>query len=608
MTAPGATATRAERTLRLAHRNLPVVHFAADSALWIVGVPFAVWLRYDFDATKLGFGVIVTISAAIGFQAIIGLVFGQYRSRWRYGTFDEARIVALTAAFDGVLLTIMFWADSGVPRSVPILATGISLLGQIAVRSMWRLYKVQRAGHPVEGSKRLLVVGAGEGAEQILRTLLAAPAAPFVPVALIDDDLDKQQLRLSGVRVRGRLCDLEAVAEQERTDAVLIAIPSADGSLIRAVTERAEAIDLDVFVLPPVDRLLAGVDTSDIRPVEHADLLGRHTADIDTGAIADYVNGRRVLVTGAGGSIGSEICRQLAKFEPSALLMLDRDESGLHSTQLSIEGRAMLDSPNLILADIRDEARMQEIFAEYQPDVLFHAAALKHQPLLESHPAEGWKTNVCGTLHLLQAAAAHGVDRFVNVSTDKAADPISVLGWTKRITERLTAWANSLGDTVFVSVRFGNVLGSNGSVLKAFESQAANGGPITVTHPDVTRFFMTIEEASRLVIHAGAIGEPGEALILDMGDPVKIVDVARRFAERHNPPLEIVFTGLRTNEKLHEDLMGRDEHGVVRDHPLISHVSVPPLRPNDLTAYGVPASVEAMSSIGTHPTARSAHA
>lgn len=608
MTERGATLTTARQALQLAQRNLPIVHFAADSALWVVGVPFAVWLRYDFDATELGFGVIVTISAAVGLQAIVGLILGQYRSRWRYGTFDEARVVALTAAVVGSILTVMFWSDPGVPRSVPILATGISLFGQIAVRSVWRLYKAHRAGHPIEGAKRLLVMGAGEGAEQVLRTLLATPRAPFVPVAMLDDDPANRQLRLSGVRVRGQLCELEAVARQERADAVLIAIPNADGSLIRTITAQAEAIDLDVYVLPPVDRILGGVDVGDIRPVEHADLLGRHPADIDSAVVAGYVAGRRVLVTGAGGSIGSEICRQLTRFEPSALMMLDRDESGLHSTQLSIEGRALLDNPNLILADIRDEARVHEVFAAYRPEVVFHTAALKHQPLLESHPSEGWKTNVRGTLNLLQAAAAHGVDRFVNVSTDKAADPISVLGWTKRITERLTAWANSLGDTVFVSVRFGNVLGSSGSVLKAFESQADNGGPITVTHPDITRFFMTIEEASRLVVHAGAIGEPGEVMILDMGEPVRIVDVARRFAERHDPPLEIVFTGLRSNEKLHETLTSADESGVIRDHPLISHVTVPPLRPTDLMMTGSTASIEEMASIAQSRTHRGAPA
>jgi FlaA1/EpsC-like NDP-sugar epimerase len=336
---------------------------------------------------------------------------------------------------------------------------------------------------------------------------------------------------------------------------------------------------LKLLVLPPVDHLLGGVGENDIRPVNEADLLGRHPADIDPDAVAGYITGKRVLVTGAGGSIGSELCRQLARFEPAKLFMLDRDESGLHGTQLSIEGRAMLDDDGLILADIRDAARVDEVFAWARPDVVFHAAALKHLPLLEMHPDEGWKTNVGGTLNVLRAAQRHGTKRLVNISTDKAANPTSVLGWTKRITERLTAHFAAEGPTECVSVRFGNVLGSNGSVLKAFEKQAALGLPITVTHPDITRYFMTIEEASRLVVYAGAIGDPGEVLILDMGEPVRIMDVAERFAAQHEPPLEIVITGMRPNEKLHEDLISVDELGVRRVHHSITHVTTEPLHP-----------------------------
>ena len=367
------------------------------------------------------------------------------------------------------------------------------------------------------------------------------------------------------------------VADRYHATAVLVAVPSADSSFIRRVDELAAECRLELFVLPPVENLMGAVGLADIRPVSHADLLGRHPAEIDPEAIAGYISGRRVLVTGAGGSIGSELCRQIVRFEPAALLMLDRDENGLHSTQLSIEGRAMLENPNMIVADIRDAARLDEVFSQHRPEIVFHAAALKHLPLLESHPSEGWKTNVCGTLNLLDAAERHDVERFVNVSTDKAANPTSVLGWTKRITERLTAHTARTTDINCVSVRFGNVLGSNGSVLKSFEAQSANGGPLTVTHPDITRYFMTIEEASRLIVHAGAIGEPGEVMILDMGEPVKILDVAQRFADQHTPPLGIVFTGLRRNEKLHEDLISAAELGVVKSHDLITHVDVPPL-------------------------------
>jgi FlaA1/EpsC-like NDP-sugar epimerase len=292
-----------------------------------------------------------------------------------------------------------------------------------------------------------------------------------------------------------------------------------------------------------------------------------------------------VLVTGAGGSIGSELCNQLVRFAPAALVMLDRDESALHGLQLRLEGRAMLDDRNLVVADVRDAERMEQVFAEHRPEVVFHAAALKHLPLLEMHPGEAVKTNIWGTQHVLQAASQAGVDRFVNISTDKAADPISVLGYSKRIAEKLTAGTASSTSGTYLSVRFGNVLGSRGSVLTAFHAQIEAGGPITVTDADVTRYFMTVQEAVQLVIQAGAVGRDGEALVLDMGEPVRIADVARRLAAEAPRPVEIVYTGLRPGEKLHEVLLGADEADDRPAHPLISHVGVPPLRVDQLTTF-----------------------
>ncbi|MEO1057698.1 MAG: nucleoside-diphosphate sugar epimerase/dehydratase [Actinomycetota bacterium] len=574
--------TRA-RLLDAGRNHLPWVHFAADSALWVIAIPAGVYLRYDFDTSRVWrLEVLVAVAVAVALQGFFGLLYGVYRRRWRYGSFDEVRMVGATALSVGLVMTIAWWGSGAsdgraVPRSVPLLATGVCLLGQIAIRSMWRLYVESRRRPKGDDLERLVIVGAGEGGEQVIRTLMANPDSPYMPVAMVDDDLSKRNLRIAGVRVEGRIDDLRAVADRRDATAVLIAVPSEEAPFFRRVTELAEEDELSVYILPPVEQLLGGVDVGDIRPVSEADLLGRRPADIDTDAVAEYVTGKRILVTGAGGSIGSELCRQLARFEPASLVMLDRDESGLHGTQLSIEGRAMLNDPSLVLADIRDPDRVDEVFANHRPDVVFHAAALKHLPLLEMHPAEGWKTNVCGTQHLLDAACRHGVGRFVNVSTDKAAEPSSVLGWTKRITERLTANATQGADTDCLSVRFGNVLGSNGSVLPTFRTQAANGGPLTVTDERVTRYFMTIEEASRLTIYAGAIGDPGEVLILDMGEPVSILSVAERFANQYDPPLDIIFTGLRPNEKLHEDLISADEVGVKRVHEQITHVNVPPL-------------------------------
>lgn len=595
-----------KQPITFTRQHLPAVHFALDSALWAIAIPIGVFLRYDFTIERLWRNdVALVVTVAVLLQGAFGLLSGLYRRRWRYGSFDEARAVALTALAVGAVLTVVWWQTVSepsrpIPRSVPLLATGVCILGQLAVRSTWRLYVESRRRPSGDHLIRLVVVGAGEGAHQVLRTLSSSNDSSYLPVAMVDDDRSKRILRMSGVRVAGAVEDLAEVAERHHANTVLIATPSATPGFYRRVHDLARGAGLKVLVLPPVDQLLdrdGGVGVSDIRPVNESDLLGRRPADIDPTAVAGYITGHRVLVTGSGGSIGSEICRQLACFKPAALVMLDRDESGLHSTQLSIEGRAMLDNPNLVLADIRDRARIDEVFAEHRPDVVFHAAALKHLPLLEMYPSEAWKTNVCGTLILLDAARRHGVSRFVNVSTDKAAEPTSVLGWTKRITERLTAHASMQGPTECVSVRFGNVLGSNGSVLKAFEAQANRGGPITVTHPDVTRYFMTITEASRLTIYAGAIGDPGEIMVLDMGQPVKIIEVAERFANQHDPPLEIVFTGLRPNEKLHEDLFSTNEHGERRVHEMITHVAVRPLEPSALTSSGSTPTPDEMRAI-----------
>lgn len=311
--------------------------------------------------------------------------------------------------------------------------------------------------------------------------------------------------------------------------------------------------------------------------MEFADLLGRSPVRIDMAEVLHTLVGKRVLVTGAGGSIGSELCRHIHRLGPEELMMLDRDESALHTVQLALHRRALLDSPEIILADIRDQEQLMRIFADRRPQVVFHAAALKHLPILQRYPGEAWKSNVIGTQNVLRAAESTGVERFVNVSTDKAANPTSALGYSKRIAERLTAEVAQRVDGTYVSVRFGNVLGSRGSVLGAFLDQISSGGPVTVTHPDVTRFFMTVSEAVQLVIYAAAIGRPGEALVLDMGEPVRIDDLARRLIRRSGRPIEIVYTGLRAGEKLHEALFDGSERDFRPLQPSIAHVTMPGL-------------------------------
>jgi FlaA1/EpsC-like NDP-sugar epimerase len=319
------------------------------------------------------------------------------------------------------------------------------------------------------------------------------------------------------------------------------------------------------------------VKLGDISQVTEEDLLGRRPIDTDEGGIGQMLFGRRVLITGAGGSIGSELARQVHRYEPAYLGLLDRDESALHTVQMSIHGKAMLDSDDIILADIRDPQRLQAVMEHVRPDVVFHAAALKHMPLLERTPDEAFKTNILGTRNVLEAAHEAGVKVFINISTDKAADPENVLGYSKKVTERLTAGMSAPAGGRYLSVRFGNVLGSRGSVLTAFRAQIASGGPVTVTDPEVTRFFMTIPEACHLVLQAATIGDDSETLILDMGTPVRIDDVARHMIEQSGRDIKVVYTGLRPGEKLHEVLIGDDENGERPKHPLVTHVRVKPL-------------------------------
>jgi FlaA1/EpsC-like NDP-sugar epimerase len=408
--------------------------------------------------------------------------------------------------------------------------------------------------------------------------MIHSAVSQYVPVGVLDDDPRKRYARLHGIRMLGGRDDIAATAELTGATQLVIALPSAGADVIRDISQRATDAGLAVKVLPPLLEIAGStVGIRDVRDINIADLLGRRQVDTNIQDIADYLRGKRVLVTGAGGSIGSELCLHLARFEPAELIMLDRDESALHAVQLQLHGVARLDSREVVLADIRDSECLTELFLDRRPEVVFHAAALKHVNMLEAHPDEAWKTNVLGTRNVLQAATAARVEKFINISTDKAADPVNVLGRTKRMAEQLTSTYAAANDGAFLSVRFGNVLGSRGSVLTTFAAQIARGGPVTVTHPDVTRYFMTIPEAVELVIQAGAIGTGGEALVLDMGEPIRIVDVARQLIGLSGRPIELVYTGLRPGEKMHEELFGLAEAGVRAVHPLISHVPVPPL-------------------------------
>jgi FlaA1/EpsC-like NDP-sugar epimerase len=556
--------------------------WTADSAIWFVAVWVAVWVRFDFDFehVKVGSTAMIAVTAVIA-NGIMSSAIGIYRRRYIAASFEESMAMAMAALAASALLqvTTLLTVPSPVPRSVPVLAGVFALGGTLGVRWIARLL-AHRHRKTLLRRRRVVVLGAGQTGQNLVRQMQLDERMPYQPVALLDDDPYKRHLHLAGVQVRGTRRDLTSVVAHFEAEAVVIAVSDPSPDLIRDVSSEAALLGIGALIVSPAAHVVRSArSANDVRDLELDDVLGRAPAHLDLNEIADEITGRRVLVTGAGGSIGSEMCRQIHRFGPAALVMLDRDESALHATQLSIYGRALLDEDDTVLADIRDACAMQRVFSKCRPEVVIHAAALKHLPLLEKYPLEAWMTNVVGSWNVLCAARAVDVQTYVNISTDKAANPISVLGYSKRVTERLTAHVAGQVDGRFLSVRFGNVLGSRGSVLQAFARQIEEGGPVTVTHPDVTRFFMTIPEACQLVLQAAAIGHGGEALVLEMGEPVKIADVARLLISRaQRDAVDIVYTGLRPGEKLHEELFGAGETIDYRpSHPLVSHVNVPPL-------------------------------
>lgn len=550
-----------------------------DAAIWVLAILGAAWLRYDFQVDPVTTpGMAWFLGIAVVLHLIVGALMGPYAVGHERGSFEETADIAKTVfiTMAALVATLLLTRGLQVPRSLPFIAGAFALVGMFSARFIIRTARVRRAAAVTE-ERRAIIFGAGEAGRRLTRSLIRDTGSGFQPVALLDDDKSKGRLRLEGVKVRGTRDDMAAVAQKHGADTLIIALPLAEASTIRGLTELAEAAGLAVLTLPPVKDIIGGRPTAgDLRNVDVADLLGRRPVELDMAVIADQIAGKRVLVTGAGGSIGSELCRQIARFGPSKLFMLDRDESGLQATQMSLQGNGLLSSDEVILADIRDVGTMADVFGTTRPDIVFHAAALKHLPLLEAYPLEAWKSNVLGTLNVLTAAAQVGVGTFVNISTDKAANPTCVLGYSKRVAERLTADFSRREPGRYVSVRFGNVLGSRGSVVHAFTAQIERGGPITVTHPDVERFFMLIPEACQLVLEAASIGHDGEVMVLDMGEQVKIVEVANtliRMSGRRD--IDIVYTGLRPGEKLGEELFSRHEERQDTAHRLLSSVAVP---------------------------------
>lgn len=563
----------------------------ADASMMVFASFAAAWARYDLDIHTVFVrptGYFAILAAML--YLLLGFIIGPYRIGHLRGSFEETadlgRAIVVTAIPLTVVVFLTDWLQ-GVPRSLAILAPTLALGGMFTMRFVVRSYRWGR-GSQGPNQRKVIIFGAGLSGRQLVRALQNDPRTTYAPVAILDDDPRKRHLRVDGLRVRGNRDMITQVAEQTGASGLVIAVPSAGPQLKRDLRQLARPAGLDVLVLPPTDERI-GVGGGDLRNLDLEDLLGRHRVELDERAISASIAGKVVLVTGAGGSIGSELARQIHRFKPRKLVLLDRDESALHGVQMSLTGRALLDDGTLALVSIRDLDALREVFTRERPQLVFHAAALKHLTLLEQFPLEAWKTNVLGTLNVLRAAEEVGVEVFVNVSTDKAANPGCVLGYSKRIAERLTAYyASKTNKGRFVSVRFGNVLGSRGSVIEAFTAQIERGGPVTVTDPNVERYFMLIPEASQLVLQASVIGQGGEVMVLEMGKPVRILDVAHTLIDMSgHHGVEIEFTGLRPGEKLSEDLFIPTEEVRPSSHPLVNRISVLPLSPYDVATVDV---------------------
>lgn len=561
------------------HRRIVIPTFDSVS---IAGTYLAfTLLRYDGPIpsgvwTKLALLTVVAIVATVGIGGSLKL----YQGRNVIASVDETIQLASIITLSTVLTQVVNIAGPGalVARTVPFAAGFASLALMVLIRASWR--RLAHAALYLDASDRspVVVLGGGSAGRELIRSMRMSTDSPYTPIALLDDDPWKRHLRVEGVAVQGTLRDLEDVVTDTGVRTVVVAIPSASPEMLSDLASRAKLLGTDLKVLPDVAALFGTrISIRDIRDINTEDLLGRGAVDTDLAAIAGFLHDKRVLVTGAGGSIGAELSRQISLWEPAELMLLDRDESALHGAQLAIYGHGLLDTKEVILCDIRDAHALKRIFDDRRPEVVFHAAALKHLPMLEQYPLEAVKTNVLGTINVLEASKAVGVERFVNISTDKAADPTSVLGLSKRVAERVTASVAQDASGTYMSVRFGNVLGSRGSVLTAWASQIAQGGPVTVTDPDVTRYFMTIHEACQLVLQAGAIGRDAEVMVLDMGEPVKLVDVAHQLITQSGRDIAIKYTGLRPGEKMHEILIAGTEADSRPLHDLITHVDVPPI-------------------------------
>jgi FlaA1/EpsC-like NDP-sugar epimerase len=529
------------------------------------------------------------------------LLFRLYGHMWRYASVEEARRVIGAAVSAGTVVLLLgeLLEEGGriLPLTVVVFGTFLSLLGFGTIRFQSRLFAFRRRTDAPE-PKRVLIVGGGDAGSMVLRDVLRNAAVGLHPVGIVDDDPRKRGRTLHGVRVLGTRADIPDLVAKLSVDQVILAIPSARGDQVRDIVACCEQANVVLKMLPSVRELVGGrVSVRDIRDLRIDDFLGRDPVETDLAAVGALLQGKRVLITGAGGSIGSEISHQVAAFEPAGLVLLDHDETHLHEVSKIMRGAI---EPTLLLADIRDRERIHAIFARYRPEVVFHAAAHKHVSFLESHPEEAVLTNVTGTANLADAALAAGTDRFVLISTDKAIRPTSVMGSSKWLAEQILWSLHGRNGCVYSAVRFGNVLGSRGSVIPTFFRQIARGEPLTITDPDMARYFMSVREAVQLVLQAAALSSGGEVFTLRMGEPVTIIDLARRVIRMTgrvpDKDVEISIVGPAPGEKIIEDLVNDDEAAVESAHSSI--VVSRPARPDPVLLRRSLREVETLANQG----------
>lgn len=527
-------------------------------------------------ASLRNLGMLVLIALAL--KLPIFCLLRLYRMSLAYVSFAELFDVFKAVTLGSIALGTFFflWGSSvtTLPRSVLMLDYLITLFLIGGFRSAQRIYQGWRGGLSREG-RRVLIVGAGNAGEQIVRAMLQEKRSQYFPVGFVDDDPTKQGVTIHGVRVLGSRQEIPQIVQQHDVEELLIAMPSVSSKAIRETVELGRQARLkNIKILPGFHELVTGrVGLTDIRQVQLEDLLGREPVHIDVREIEGYLKEKVVLVTGAAGSIGAELCRQVAKFGPSSLIALDQDESGIFALENELTERFSHVKLIGVIADVRDKCKIAQVFERHRPHVVFHAAAYKHVPLMEAQPDEAVKNNIFGTVTVAEAAGASQTGKFVLISTDKAVNPSSVMGATKRVAEIVLQSMNGQGSTKFVSVRFGNVLGSRGSVIPIFQEQIKRGGPITITHEEMRRYFMVTSEAVLLVLQAGALGQGGEIFVLDMGEPVRIMDLAREMIRlsgyEPDRDIPIVFTGPRPGEKLFEELLTAEEGTVATQHDKI---------------------------------------